>query len=425
MSLNALKQLITTTRQEGWTWALFSTLALVTIAVTILFVYGYSAVFHWCEVFAKRTAGESPLLHVLLTPLCFLFGAGICWKFVPHAVGNGVSKVREAISKFGQPDSEIEPYLGGKQIVVKSIASCIAVLGGGALGREGPVVHLSAALFWLFGRHVQRWIPKFDLQHWVIGGSAAGFAVAFHAPVAGLIFAIEELYDTYLVHGKLMTLWLVLLACVTQGLILPMTPLFAFIPMNHEWQSQLVLILLVAVLCGVGSSILMLTSEKVQAYVQKRFSFWAVALVCGLVVGIIGALLGGKTFGGGVITIQQAMAVPEPVIHLRELIGRLLNTFLSVLSGNAGGLLGPSVVLGASIGSVIGDWFQLVDVRLLMACGMAAFLSGLMSIPLTAAVLVFETTGQSGFLLAYFVAAMVGHLASGTVRTLFKQSFRE
>ena len=385
---------------------------LFSIVLTVYFVYGYSILFHTAEVFAKKTAHEMPWLHAILTPLCFLFGAGICWRFAPHAVGNGVSKVREAISMFGQPDKIISPYLGFKQIIVKSFASIVAALGGGALGREGPIVHLSASLFWLFGRYLQRWIPKLDLQYWVIGGSAAGFAVAFHAPLSGIVFAIEEFFEENNAQAKLIVIWLVMLACVFQSMILPMTPYFSFLIEITKWQDQFLQIIIVSLVCGIVSSLLMITSEKVQSYAQKRFSFWAVALVCGLIVGTIGAFLGGKTFGGGIITIQQSMASSHAVIHFQELIGRLVNTFMSVLSGNAGGLLGPSVALGASIGSVIGEWFQVIDVRLLMACGMAAFLSGLMSIPLTATILVFETTGHFEFILAYLLASIVGHVSA-------------
>lgn len=404
---------------------LFAVLALFAVCFTVLFVIAFSLLFQWCDAFAKQTASDSPLLHVFLAALCFFVGAGLCWKFAPHAVGNGVLKIRTALGLLDRSDKEVEPYLGGKQLVTKFFASLICSLGGGALGREGPVVHLSAALFWMFGRPLKKMFPTFDLRHWVVGGSAVGLAIAFHSPLAALIFVIEELFDENLAQGRFMTLWLVLLACVFHISFMPFDPYFPFVLGNENWQDIIVLILLTAFISGILATLLMVTSEKAQSLAERHYPFWMVALLCGTAVGVIGVLCGGASFGGGVITLKQALANDQSAIHFKEFAGRMLNTLLSAFSGNAGGLLGPSVALGGSIGSVIGDIFNVADARILMACGMSAFLGGLMSIPLTATILVFETTGQSILILPCFISGMVGYLIAGYTRTFFGKSFRE
>jgi H+/Cl- antiporter ClcA len=401
---------------------LFSFVSLLVLTVVVLFVVGYSTVFLWCEQFAKATATQNPLLHIIVAPLCFVVGAGLCWKFAPHALGNGVSKVRIGLELLHEDTKQIKPYFGTKLVLIKTVGSWLCALGGGALGREGPVVHMSAALFWIFGQRLKRIFPHLDLKHWIIAGSAAGFAIAFHTPIAGLIFAVEELSDDYLTRRKLMTLWMVLFACLIHQFIMPVAPLFAFFMQSTAWFDLLPEIIITTVLCGILSAVLMLTSNKVQQHIQRKYPFWVIALLCGLMVGIIGVLLGEQSFSGGVTTIQNAVQSSTSVIHLPQLLGRLVNTFLSIFSGNAGGLLGPSLALGASIGSVVGDLFGLIDVRILMLCGMAAFLGGLMSIPLTAAIVVFETTGQSPLLLALYISGMLGHLSSRAVRKLLKSN---
>lgn len=390
------------------------------VAAIVLFVIAFSKVFLWCEKTAKMTAAMYPLWHVVLAPVCFFLGAGLCWQFAPHAVGNGIHKIRLALHKIDQTDAAVEPYMGGKLIVTKTFASWICALGGGALGREGPVVHLASALFWLFGRKMQRILPFIELRQWVVGGAAIGFAVAFQTPLAGLMFVIEELADDSLPRGRSLLLWLVLGACLLQGFIVPYAPIFSFNLMASEWISQLPLLALTAVVCGALSALLHITSRKAQAHVQERYPFWMVAPLCGLAVGGIGIWCGGQSFGGGVITLQHALQQPDASIHLPQFLGRLANTLLGAFSGNAGGLLGPSLALGAGVGSVIGEWFHLFDVRLLMMCGMAAFLSGLMAVPLTVTLLVFETTGHGSFILPFFIAAMLGHLASTTVRKVLR-----
>lgn len=422
MGLELVERIRRMTQQDVRNGILISIAALFALVLTVLFVLFYSKIFTWCDAFAKSTAANREWLHLLLAPICFFAGAGLCWKFAPEAVGNGVSKIRTALSKIERGDDNVEPQLGPRLIVTKAIASWICSLGGGALGREGPVVHLSAALFWLFGRHIKKWFPRMDLRHWIVGGSAIGFAVAFNTPLAGLIFAVEELSDDNLARGKLMTLWLVLLACVFQGFLMPVIPLFHFELYFAPWQEMLGEILITCVICGVLSALLKMTSEKAQQHVQARYPFWIVALVCGMAVGLIGVWAGGQSFGGGVITIQQAMRSAEPVIHFKECIARIANTLLSAFSGNAGGLLGPSVALGASIGSVVGDLVGMVDVRILMTCGMAAFLGGFMSMPLTAAILAFETTGQGPLILAFFLSGMMGHLTAAMTNYLFKKN---
>ncbi len=390
--------------------------AVTAVVVTVVFVIGFSTVFLWCESTAKKTVALYPLWHVVLAPVCFFFGAGICWKFAPHAVGNGIHKIRLALVRPDPTDPALAPYLGMQQIVTKTIGSWVCALGGGALGREGPVVHLSAALFWLFGRKMQRLLPAMDVRQWIKAGSAVGFAVAFQTPLAGLVFVIEELADDSLAKGRSLLLWVVLGGSLIQALLVPYMPIFAFEWIQAPWWPQAGLLVLTACVCGVLSALLHLTSRKAQQHVQQRYPFWIVAPLCGLLVGLIGWWCGGQSFGGGVITLKAALAQPQASIHAPQFIGRLANTLLSAFSGNAGGLLGPSVVLGAAAGSVIGEWFQLPDVRLLMMCGMAAFLSGVMAIPLTATIMVFETTGHSALIIPLFIAAMIGNFISFVVR---------
>ncbi|MFN5173607.1 MAG: chloride channel protein [Holosporaceae bacterium] len=384
----------------------------VTIAATVLFVLGYSMVFSWCEHWAKHSAATMPWLHALLAAACFALGAWMCQRYASHAAGNGVPKIILALNRLDNNKEDVRPYLGFRLIGIKTVASWLCAFGGGALGREGPVVHLSAALFWVFGRHIKRWFPKLDLRHWIIAGSASGFAVAFNAPLAGIVFVAEELGDRSLSRNKHMTLWVVLAACLAQSLLFKASPLFPVTLGVSPWNQMIIPLILNALLCGLLAAGLMHAARLAEKHIAGRYPFWQISLGCGALVGIIGAMVGGQSFGGGILTTQLALEANHQVLSVVDVLARLVNTFLSAFSGNAGGLLAPSLALGAGIGNVIADLLTQSDPRILMTCGMVAFLAGLLNIPLTAAILVLETTGQFYLVIPYFFSAMLGNVSS-------------
>lgn len=179
-------------------------------------------------------------------------------------------------------------------------------------------------------------------------------------------------------------------------------------------------LLLIATICGLAAWILKnfinFILNKIKN-LSNKIKFYAVPLIAGLLVALISLKIGGHSFGAGVINIHDMLKTSINQIHIIEVIGRFLNTILSYISGCAGGLLLPSMALGGGIGSVMSILAPAIDSRICVSIGMASFLSIILNAPLTAAVLVLETTNQKELILPLFMATL---LASFIVEGLNK-----
>jgi H+/Cl- antiporter ClcA len=400
----------------------------ITALAVVLFVVGFSEAFQWCEVTAKVTAKYFPEGHVVGCVVAFIAGAWICRRFAPEASGNGVLKVRNTLDILETaPREQVSAVLGFRLLMTKSVAASVCALGGGAMGREGPIVHLSAAIFWIFGDRFKKVLPSINLRHWVICGGAAGFGVAFNAPLAAVAFAAEELNDTYLSHGKIATLWVTLFACLGHVALFENALFFPVAPFHSEpWGKLLPYIIITALLCGLLAAIFQGAVKLLQQRVFHKTPFWVTAGLCGLTVGTIGAALGGQTIGGGVITTQLLLQNTIAPLTTGDVLGRFVNTILTASSGNAGGLVAPSIGMGAGVGSVVGQLMHIPDPKILMLCGMAAFLSAMLHIPLTAAIVIFETTGHSTLILPFLLSSLLGNfVGAGLSKALSRQTKKD
>jgi H+/Cl- antiporter ClcA len=286
-------------------------------------------------------------------------------------------------------------------------------MGGGALGREGPLVQISSSIFVLIAQKTKNILPRFDLRTWVIAGSAAGLAAAFNTPLAGIIFAIEELsqfhFDRQFYEFKNKAFFAVIIAGVTAQLMTGSYVLFEFPPMHFIWQVEIAFVLLlIATVCGLSAWLLRKYIGVAELWRNKvtGFSWYLFPIIGGLIVAIVSYYVGINSFGAGMYTIQSTLKSSAAVIGLEDSIGRFINVLASAASGCAGGILLPALALGAGIGSMGSISLPMTDARIFVATGMAAFLGAMLNAPLTAAVLVLEITNQRELILPLFLSTL-------------------
>ena len=119
-----------------------------------------------------------------------------------------------------------------------------------------------------------------------------------------------------------------------------------------------------------------------------------IPIIAGVIVASISWYNGIYSFGGGVFTTNVILTNPEISFSVTQVLARAINTIVSFASGCAGGLIAPAIAIGASIGSLISSVITNVDYNILILIGMAGFLGAVLGDPVTAAVIIFETTGQ-------------------------------
>src|SRR5690606_14832032 len=168
------------------------------------FLVGLVAVFYsWLFGYAEsilQSILEWRLWKIfILMPLCFLSGWLIVRRFAPKAAGSGIPQVMAAIElSVSKQDSAIRKLLSLRVILIKIWSSIMMVLGGGAVGREGPTIQIAGSVFRLVNSAIPASWPKLSRQQFILTGAAAGLAAAFNTPLGGIIFAIEELSKAHI-----------------------------------------------------------------------------------------------------------------------------------------------------------------------------------------------------------------------------------
>ncbi|ARQ57366.1 voltage-gated chloride channel protein [Rhizobium sp. Kim5] len=356
------------------------------------------------------TSGEwGFLLPLVITPLGFMLSAYLAARFFPNAQGSGIP---QAIAARHLRDPEDRTRLLSLRLVIgKIVLTVLGLLSGASIGREGPTVQVGASIMLA----VARFGGMAQARGLILAGSAAGIAAAFNTPLAGIVFAIEEMSRTYESRAN----GLVLTAVILSGLAaLGLAGSYNYFGSTsvapaslRDWELVLV--------CGIGggalgaafSGLALHAGQHIRRFAQPQplRRMVLLAAVCGLAVAVIGMLSGGTTFGTGYDQAKGAVeGNPLPLIFFLE---KLVAGFLSMISGIPGGIFAPSLAVGAGFGSTVG---QLMGSGIALAAilGMAGYFSGVVQAPMTAFVIILEMTGDHQAVIPIMAVSMIGYITS-------------
>jgi H+/Cl- antiporter ClcA len=378
---------------------------------------GYSFLFSKSIDIAALTLAGHPHRMLILSPLCFFLAAWVVERFAPTAGGTGVPAVIHALDLDSKTQSvEIDSYLNLRVAGVIVFSSLLMSLGGGGLGREGPFVHIAACIFYFVGKQFHKVWPYEEHRSWIVAGGAAGIAAAFNAPLAGVVFVLEELAENHFhrfknfvfsgaIVGGLISQWL-------SGKYL----YFGSVQVQHVPGNTVFLSMLMGLVCGLMAypfhKLLAVHWREHAGFFGQR---WRFSAILGLGVALIAVYVNPGTIGGGVRTIENLLKVGADHATWSLIGGRFMVTIMTHLSGCSGGFLAPALALGATIGSKATDILHFSDHNLLVLVSMSAFLSAIIRAPFTAWVIVMEMTDQHFAIFPLMVAAVVAH---GTVRRI-------
>ena len=271
-------------------------------------------------------------------------------------------------------------------------------------------VQVAACLFYFMGRHFHRLWPYSEHRSWIVAGGAAGVAAAFNAPLAGVVFVLEELAQQHFHQFKTV----VISAAIVGGMISQWLSgkylYFGYPKIGDVPFSSVPWALLVGVLCGLfaypfNRMVQIKWREKFPNYFNTRLKF---SIVTGLCIAAIAVFVNPGSIGGGVSVIEDLL-MKEQHGTWSLIAARFFGTIVSHLSGCAGGFLAPSLGLGAAIGSKIATLASYSNHGLLVLVGMAAFLSAIIRAPFTAWVIVMEMTDRHQAIFPLMVASLVSH----------------
>ena len=363
------------------------------------------------EAFAAMTAAGpwGFLLPLILTPAGFLLSAWLAATQFPNSQGSGIP---QAIAARHLREEEDRTRLLSLRVAFgKIVLTVLGLFCGASIGREGPTVQVGASIMLA----VARFGGMAQARGLILAGSAAGIAAAFNTPLAGIVFAIEEMSRTFESRAN----GLVLTAVILSGLAaLGLAGSYNYFGTASAAPADLRDWGLV-VICGIGGGALGAAFSGSALHFGQRLRRWAqpqplkrmvaVAGLCGLAVAAIGIASGGETFGTGYA--QARGAVEGHALPLPFFLEKLAASFLSMLSGIPGGIFAPSLSVGAGFGSTVGSLLG-VSITLAAILGMAGYFAGVVQAPMTAFVIILEMTDDHRAVISIMAVAMLGYVTS-------------
>lgn len=357
------------------------------------------------------------LLVFILAPAGLAASLMLTRRYFPGAQGSGIPQVIAALRL--EDRQRMARILSLRIAIGKVLMTLLGLASGASIGREGPTVQVGAAIMqWLGG--LQR-LPRHEMERaLVLAGGAAGVAAAFNTPLAGLVFAIEELAHGLKTHTGASTLTAVVIAGVTAIVLVGNYAYFgvsaAQLPIGLGWMAVLLCGLIGGLAGGLFSSTLIhgprLLPKAIQRFALNRPAGFAAC--CGLLLALIGLASGGNSYGTG---YEQARLLVEgrPGLPDDFPLWKMLATIVSYLSGIPGGIFAPSLAVGAGIGDWLSGLLPGAPAGAVVLLGMVAYFSGVVQAPITAAVIVLEMTSNPRMAVPLMAASLVGLAASKLV----------
>ncbi len=376
----------------------------------------YARLFGWAEDGLLWIMGQSNWLIFLLAPFFFFLSWWLIKKYAPGARGSGIPQVMAAIELANPRQNHLVNYLLSIKVAVFKVLSSIAlVLGGGAIGREGPTIQIAGSIFrWVHQLVPHSW-PRLPKQNMIVAGAAAGLSAAFNTPLGGIVFAVEELAKNHLRYFRTALFSAVIIAGLTaQALLGPY--LYLGYPKVAEARWYMFgLVILTAAVAGISGAwmskmILRLLRwrKKFSTKQQLLYLGGAALIMCGF--GAVNAL----SLGSGKEVINHLLFSTDKHMEWYLPFMRVLAPIVSFTAGGAGGVFAPALSAGAAIGGGIAHLFNFggANANLLVLAGMAAFLTGVTRSPFTSAILVLEMTDRHSMIFHLMLAAMAGSIAA-------------
>lgn len=357
------------------------------------------------------------LLVLPLFGLVFGIITGLLLEYVsPTSGGGGIPQVKASLARHPIP-------LSLKVAVVKIIGTILILGAGLTLGRRSPTVHIGAAL----AAELTRYVPTSPehRRQMIAAGAAAGLAAGFNTPIAGVLFVVEELMrdvsnltlETAIVAS--FTGAVVSLILQSPDLRLPSSLLdldnLKFLP------TDIPLYLILGILGGVLGALFNRGVLKSVRFNQSlklplALKIGLTALFCGTIIAFLPPFFRDNA-GLREFLVKGELSWQQTALAL---VAHFSLTIIMAGTGAPGGLFAPALIMGSSLGYLVGDiaqYFTGIDARTTFAlAGMGAMLTGVIRVPVTAIVMIFELNANFNLVLPLMITCAVAYISAETIQ---------
>ncbi|WP_422465516.1 chloride channel protein [Endozoicomonas sp. ALC013] len=312
--------------------------------------------------------------------------------------------------------------------ITQFLTALIALVSGFSVGREGPAVHLGAGAGSFLGQMLK--LPANTLGVLAGCGTAAAIAALFNTPMAGVIFAMEVVMKEYSLESFIPVMVSAVVASVLTQTVYGPNPAFQIPIIPSAVPEDLMLTAITAVIIGLLAAAFI--QINIFAMQKRQNKVVLPLLIAGLLMGIV-AVLVPATMGIGYDSIQALLNGDEVNLQFLFILlaAKLVITPLVIGLGVPGGMIGPSLMIGAAVGAccaILAGQLPGVSTNITfhVITGMIAMMAAIFQAPLTALITVLELTHSSQIILPAMLAIVIACLTSSQIcgqQSIFAMQF--
>ena len=355
-------------------------------------------------------------LHILwfifLMILAFIVSKFL--KYEPYISGSGIPQV----------EAEVKAKIDEcwyKVLISKMIAGTLCIIGGLSLGREGPSIQLGA----MSGKGISKLFHRLKSEEnfLIVCGAAAGLSAAFNAPLAGIMFALEEVHKNFSSGAIISVMSASLIADFISRIVFGMSPSLHYVisenmPLNYYY--WIIIIGVVASLCGIvynkGTVFILKLYDRIP--LKKYNKVYIAFILSGIMAFVLPEMLAG---GHTMVEYLNGNHIVLSTL-LTYLIIKFVFSALCFGSGAPGGIFFPMLIIGSLIGAILGKIAMMCGVESTLfynfiILAMAAFFSSIVRAPLTGIILITEMCGTMKILLPIALVSFVSYMVANVLRS--------
>jgi H+/Cl- antiporter ClcA len=396
----------------------YASLLLASIASVIVITF-FLEVSDYAQHSFKNLIGTDPYLSFIITPIVFVGIVYVAKYYCHYVQGSGIPQL---IAATDSRNKSIREQLLSFRIALGKIGFIfLGMLGGAPIGIEGPSIHIGGSIFYGFNRFIKL-NRKFLIHALIAIGGSAGLIVAFNAPIAGFLFAYEEigrkLKKQALILIAIMSGIVYLFAIMYRGDVNYLTNLSTYsLELTLVWQ-LLPLAILAGVLGGLFSKSTLFLINKFITH--SKLKVITIAVVLGFIVASFNYLSTGQVAGSGKDEVLLMLGGTD--LGLDFVVMKYFATLTSLASTIPGGLFMPSISIGAGIGSEVASFYTQIDTQVIIIMTMIAYLSAVIRAPLTSVFVILEMTTTLHLLIP---GLMIAFIANWISKQIFAQPIYE
>ncbi len=356
-------------------------------------------------------AGGAPWRRVLIPIAGSLVSGFLLFRYFPNARGSGIPQTKFAL--FLQ-----DGYISLRTVIGKFVCCATSLASGIALGREGPSVQIGAGIASAIARRFG--LGPASVKALVPVGCSAALAAAFNTPIAAVLFSLEEILGN--LHAPV--LGAVVIASATSWmslhLILGDEPLFHVPPYQLVNPLEFSIYAILGVIGGLVSVCFVKLLLQLRIWFRRlpQWTVWMQPAAGGLLVGLLGWHFP-EVLGVGYDFVDRVLGGDFPLRTVVLLVVlKLIATPVCYSSGNAGGIFGPSLFIGAMLGGAVGSVAHTLlpgvtaNPGAYALIGMGTAFAGIVRTPLTSVIMIFEMTRDYSIIVPLMISNLVSFFIS-------------